>query len=521
MDAKEIKLQLAIEDYRNGVYTSIKATAAAHNVPRTTLSDRLNGKTINRRKAHEHDQRLTPLQETFLVEWIHQLDECGNSPSHPKVKEMAEKILRMGGDDKPLGKRWIGGFLDRNNGVKSVIGRKMEAPRIEAATPYEIGQFFDLFKEVRDGYRVLPKNTWNMDETGLGTGVCGNSYVLTKSTKSKAHIKSPETREWVSMIEGGSATGARITTTVIFKGKDIQTTWFNKEKLQKTYFTTSTNGWTSNRIAFNWLKHVFLPETEPDDKAEWRILLLDGHGSHICADFMWECKQNKVHCIYLPAHTSHILQPLDLSCFSPLKTRYRKEIMALASLDDAAPVKKRRFLECYYKAREESFTDRVIRAGWKASGLHPFDPAKVLESSQVKGRPLTPPPQEEVDSEPFKTPKGPKDLYHLSQGIRGEVELERDVRMMLQKVTKRFEEYCTMNASLTAENAQLKLKLKDVQPQQRRKKVVPKPNEAFVTIEGVKEAIEEVEALEAKPKARKPKMKPKNVSVERNPLVLI
>jgi hypothetical protein len=30
--------------------------------------------------------------------------------------------------------------------------------------------------------------------------------------------------------------------------------------------------------------------------------------------------------IILPSHTSHALQPLDVSCFKPFKTSFKKEI---------------------------------------------------------------------------------------------------------------------------------------------------------------------------------------------------
>jgi hypothetical protein len=55
-------------------------------------------------------------------------------------------------------------------------------------------------------------------------------------------------------------------------------------------------------------------------------LLVDGHGSHINVDFMWECKQNNIQLCLLPPYTSHILQLLDLSCFGLDKQRYRADI---------------------------------------------------------------------------------------------------------------------------------------------------------------------------------------------------
>ena len=113
----------------------------------------------------------------------------------------------------------------------------------------------------------------------------------------------------------------------------------------------------------------------------YRRLLLDGHGSHTPIDFMWLCKVNKIHLLYLPAHASHLLQPLNLAPFSVLKTRYRNDIRALSALDDAAPIKKERFVISYNKAREEALSERVIRAGWRPTGLCPFNPSLVLLSS--------------------------------------------------------------------------------------------------------------------------------------------
>ncbi len=65
-----------------------------------------------------------------------------------------------------------------------------------------------------------------MDEHGLGLGVCSNSVVLGPSEKRRTNVKRPENREWVSVIETISAKGRYIRPLVMFKGKDIQTSWF-------------------------------------------------------------------------------------------------------------------------------------------------------------------------------------------------------------------------------------------------------------------------------------------------------
>ena len=154
-----------------------------------------------------------------------------------------------------------------------------------------------------------------MDEQGLGLGFYSNTKVLSSSKKTRTFVKSPQNREWVSVLECISATGRIIKPLIIFKGNSLQTSWFEENTPDGT-FTTSENGWTSKLIALGWLTDVFLPQTKPDGGRP-RMLVMDGHGSHVDVDFMWECKRNNFELVFLPPHSSHVLQPLDLGVFSP------------------------------------------------------------------------------------------------------------------------------------------------------------------------------------------------------------
>jgi hypothetical protein len=56
---------------------------------------------------------------------------------------------------------------------------------------------------------------------------------------------------------------------------------------------------------------------------------MDGHGSHITADAIAYCMEHAVYLLVLPPHTSHMLQPLDVSVFSALKRALAAETMQL------------------------------------------------------------------------------------------------------------------------------------------------------------------------------------------------
>ena len=99
---------------------------------------------------------------------------------------------------------------------------------------------------------------------------------------------------------------------------------------------------------------------------------------------MLRCLKNKIWLAWLPAHSSHATQPLDVGVFSPLKRRYRALTDELALLTDADDLTKEDFLECYGKARKEALTIRNGRTGWRASGLWPVDIEKVLKNLLVR-----------------------------------------------------------------------------------------------------------------------------------------
>ena len=137
----------------------------------------------------------------------------------------------MNSDVEPLGKAWVSKYIQRNPRVKSIIGRPMEAARVNGAQPEQIQEFYDRVDRVRRTKNIRPENTWNMDEAGTALGICTNSMVLGDSQKKRTYVQSPQDREWVSIVETVSATGRTTRPVIIFKGKSPQTTWFRHDKI--------------------------------------------------------------------------------------------------------------------------------------------------------------------------------------------------------------------------------------------------------------------------------------------------
>jgi len=95
-------IEKTIADIKSGKVSSIRATANKYGIPRSTLQDRIKGK-LSKHEARKHQQRLSPEQEEFLVDWILDQDPQGLSPSHERTRDMAHRILKMNKDTEPLG----------------------------------------------------------------------------------------------------------------------------------------------------------------------------------------------------------------------------------------------------------------------------------------------------------------------------------------------------------------------------------------------------------------------------------
>jgi hypothetical protein len=210
-----------------------------------------------------------------------------------------------------------------------------------------------------------------MDEHGIG-----------KAGKKRTYVQTPENREWVTILECVGVEGSKLRPVVVFHGVYLQTTWFPKEFNADFAFTTSKNAWTGNDIALEWLRKVFIPETV-STPLHPRLLVLDDHKIYATLDFMIECFKNNIILNYFPAHSSHIMQPLNLRYFLPVKGLYWKLIQDIMYIDNAAAIKKHQFIKLYADVHEKKLAPTTIMAGFKAAGIEPYNPDKSIKSSQI------------------------------------------------------------------------------------------------------------------------------------------
>jgi hypothetical protein len=172
------------------------------------------------------------------------------------------------------------------------------------------------------------ENIYNMDETGIQLGVQHTAACIVDTDVYSRVCKSAENRENATIIECISASGRVLSPMVIMGVKTHQTEWHSEERKGAGlwHYATSPNGYIDNVLGLQWLERVFHPQTVGVAAGHWRYLICDGHASHESPDFLSFAFQHKIYLLRLPAHTSHLTQPLDVGCFAPLENYYRQGV---------------------------------------------------------------------------------------------------------------------------------------------------------------------------------------------------
>ena len=91
--------------------------------------------------SHSKWQRLSPIEEEYICDWVNEEEDSGRAPSKLEIRIFAECILETSEDHTTLGKKWVDYFLTHHPQIKMKLGRGLEAARTTACTPEALRRF--------------------------------------------------------------------------------------------------------------------------------------------------------------------------------------------------------------------------------------------------------------------------------------------------------------------------------------------------------------------------------------------
>ena len=132
----EGRVTQAIQAYEQGYFSTLKAAARAYDAPYSTIRRRAGGR-VARSNSRPMNRKLTPTEESTLVQWILSMDERGLPPRVDTVRQMANLLLKKRSSaDKQnsptVGQCWVRNFVRRHDTLQLRYNRKYDISELNA-----------------------------------------------------------------------------------------------------------------------------------------------------------------------------------------------------------------------------------------------------------------------------------------------------------------------------------------------------------------------------------------------------
>ena len=186
------------------------------------------------------------------------------------------------------------------------------------------------------------------------------------------HSIEPDQRKHLSVLSCVNAVGGHIPNFYILK--DI---YFREDYIanyeQGVVMGMQPNAWMTRWLFESSISHFIecLKQGPSIDLNNHHVLILDGHNSHVTLEVVRISMESGLDIVSLPFHTSHALQPLDVSCFKPFKIAFRKIRDRWLLTSKTKPVDKRTLYEWTSQALKVALTPKISSQG---SGQLAFGP---------------------------------------------------------------------------------------------------------------------------------------------------
>jgi hypothetical protein len=192
-----------------------------------------------------------------------------------------------------VGLTWASTFVTRQEELEVKLNLKHDQKRALCEDPRVIHGWFGLVANIKAKYGIQDDDTYNFDEACFMIGQITNGSVGTAQGRPK-QIQ-PRNRERATVIQGINYKGWAIPPFIIFKARYHLSNWYKGKDLPQDWVIgIFENGWTTNQLSFDWLKHF----------DAHRMLVVDGHESHNSVEFQQYCKDNNIVPVCVPRHSS-------------------------------------------------------------------------------------------------------------------------------------------------------------------------------------------------------------------------
>ena len=289
--------------------------------------------------------------EEDMVEYLKAYKSMGVHVYHGIVCDKARRLSKAAGIewDFVASRPWLDAFCARH-GLDLRKGQFLEKERAHAVSRDALGRWFDVLEVAQEG--VLNKNKYMLDEVHvnlLDTGgyrvsqperarvrarVCVHTsnrplippQVFTFGAEDYPSIPKPETSKHITFLACVNAEGVDSTPALVFQGVRAMSKF--SSEWPEVLLGMDPAGYMSCELFLTWAKR-WEETTRPADGAP-RLLLFDGHFSHMAIDAVVYLGKHNVRVVTVHPHTTHLTCVLDNGPFKRFNWFLKEEVALLS-----------------------------------------------------------------------------------------------------------------------------------------------------------------------------------------------
>ena len=352
---------------------SVRRASIQYAIPMQTLRDRVCGK-IALDTVHSGTEPLFSMEEeAIFVDHVKAMATLGYGYTGAEIITMASNYaVHLGKRTKenPVTEKWHRNLKARWPEMRTINPRALSKERAQSTTEQVVNQYFKNLHQVLTNNNLTdkPHLIYNFDEKGIQTEhhppkVLAGSDSVPGITSARSAI--------TTVLACGNALGTQLPPYFIFKGQRM-----SEELLSGSTpgvsGTVTESGWSNGNTFLKYLENHFLQYVQrcADEPV---LLILDGHRSHVNVPVLDWAKQHNVILMILPAHTSHILQPLDVGCFGPMQRIYNSECHKFLRRSPESRITRYNVCQLACTAYTSALSVNNLRSSFQKTGIFPFN----------------------------------------------------------------------------------------------------------------------------------------------------
>ena len=372
-------LEQAVSDVRNGLL-SIREAAFKYGLPKTTIGRKMLNQNTG---VPGHPTVLNSTEETAIVKHLITVADWGFAMNFTDLRILAKlyldrcgrKVLRF--KNNMPGKDWARSFVRRHAGeLTRRLCQNIKVARSKVDSDI-VNKYFDNLAETVAG--VPPGNLVNYDETNLSDDPGSTKYIFKRGARYPERVMN-STKSATSIMFAGSASGELLVPYVVYKAESMWETW-REGGPPGCRYNRSKSGWF-DAICFNdWFQTVIVPWARKRDGK--KVIIGDNLSSHFTSSVLETCETLNIAFVCLPPNATHLMQPLDVAVYGPMKKAWRE---ILTSWKENKGLTRATLPKDQFRSLLSDLLNKLkpnlqqnLVSGFRTCGIEPVDRQQVLK----------------------------------------------------------------------------------------------------------------------------------------------